>query len=580
LTSPYSLNAATDQDSYAMGAAALITATLEKSGAGLSGQTVTAIITNQHGTQAIVPLTDQGNGTYTNTYLIPAIPGYMKISIDADGNDGGTTFTRHTNLQVTIQPEDAEYTGTHGETGSDANLDGLYETLDFETEINASKAGTYALSADLYAGDQFVAHAGDFFNLISSTQSISLSFNGTAIRDAGLNGPYTVTHVQLVPTDLGLLTASVDNALDTAAYDYTEFGICYSLTLTHTGTGVDPSPAPANSTGCAAGRYVNGETINLSASPATGWGMGSWEGTNDDAGVSLTNALTMPENDSLVTVNYSDAPPMVVSSVRVNSSPTNLASEDFTVTFSEAVTGVDTSFPFNDLALTVTGVTGASITSVTLVSDTKYTVAVNTGTGSGTIRLDIPVGASITDLSENPLAGLPYTSGESYTVVKNLGVASGIVQRQGMPATPDLSPNSMLCSSVTVIGAETYGPLNTDGNGAFQFSDQPEGKYTFRAAYPGYLASEKTGVSVSATTIDLGITTLRGGDVNGDNAINIFDVVKIVNKFGQSGVAVRGATCSDPDEAADINNDGLVNIRDLTITTGNWGLVGPQPWQP
>ncbi|MGQ9491699.1 MAG: hypothetical protein ACUVS6_13580 [Anaerolineae bacterium] len=45
-----------------------------------------------------------------------------------------------------------------------------------------------------------------------------------------------------------------------------------------------------------------------------------------------------------------------------------------------------------------------------------YTVTVGMGSGSGTLRLDIPDTASITDLAGNPLSGLPYTGGEFYRV--------------------------------------------------------------------------------------------------------------------------------------------------------------------
>ena len=57
----------------------------------------------------------------------------------------------------------------------------------------------------------------------------------------------------------------------------------------------------------------------------------------------------------------------------------------------------------------VTGVTGGP---------TAYTVTVNFVTGNGTIRLNVPVSASITDFTGNPLGGLPYTSGETYTITK------------------------------------------------------------------------------------------------------------------------------------------------------------------
>ena len=88
---------------------------------------------------------------------------------------------------------------------------------------------------------------------------------------------------------------------------------------------------------------------------------------------------------------------------------------DFTVTFSEAVTGVN---PI-DFTATTTGITGASVTGVS-GSGTAYTVTVSAGTGKGTLRLDILVGAAITDLAGNPLAGLPFTGGEKYIIGDNL----------------------------------------------------------------------------------------------------------------------------------------------------------------
>jgi hypothetical protein len=101
--------------------------------------------------------------------------------------------------------------------------------------------------------------------------------------------------------------------------------------------------------------------------------------------------------------------PTVVSSVRLNPSPTDAANVDFTVTFSEAVLGVDVS----DFFLTTTGVSGAYVTSIS-DSGMGYIIAVNTGSGSGTIRLDVPISATITDLAGNPLTSLPYTGGETY----------------------------------------------------------------------------------------------------------------------------------------------------------------------
>jgi len=87
---------------------------------------------------------------------------------------------------------------------------------------------------------------------------------------------------------------------------------------------------------------------------------------------------------------------------------------NFLVTFSEEVTGVDA----GDFRLTTTGsIAGVSVTGVSGAGATR-TVTVGTGAGNGAIRLDAPSDATIFDSVGNPLGGLPFTSGEVYTVNK------------------------------------------------------------------------------------------------------------------------------------------------------------------
>ena len=106
--------------------------------------------------------------------------------------------------------------------------------------------------------------------------------------------------------------------------------------------------------------------------------------------------------------------------LRADPHPSYADQVDFTVTFTEAVTGVDAS----DFALTTTGVTGASVSSVTDTGDqTTYTVTVATGTDNGTIRLDVVDDDSIKDLSDNPLGGTgtgngDFTTGQTYLIIK------------------------------------------------------------------------------------------------------------------------------------------------------------------
>ena len=93
--------------------------------------------------------------------------------------------------------------------------------------------------------------------------------------------------------------------------------------------------------------------------------------------------------------------PTVTSSLRADFDPTQAANVDFTVSFSEAVTGVDT----GDFALTTTGsLSGASIAYIN-GSENTYTVTVNTGNGDGGLRLDVLDDDSILNASGVPLGG-------------------------------------------------------------------------------------------------------------------------------------------------------------------------------
>ncbi|RLE45298.1 hypothetical protein DRJ25_05870, partial [Candidatus Woesearchaeota archaeon] len=122
------------------------------------------------------------------------------------------------------------------------------------------------------------------------------------------------------------------------------------------------------------------------------------------------------------TIEYQDkTAPTILSINRKDGNPTSASSVEFTLTFDESVTGVDTSAPFDDFALIITG--EIADTSISAVADTgdhiSYTVTVDIGTGNGTLRLDVnSSGTGIQDAAGNPLSG-GFTSGEVYTIEKS-----------------------------------------------------------------------------------------------------------------------------------------------------------------
>lgn len=148
--------------------------------------------------------------------------------------------------------------------------------------------------------------------------------------------------------------------------------------------------------------------------------------------------------------------PFVVAVQRADPSPTIAGPIRFTVTFSETVTGVDT----GDFVLTTSGVQGPTISNVS-GSGSTYSVRVNSGTGIGTVRLDVIDDDSIVDLAGNPLGGAgqnngEFRTGETYTIAKPTTTPS-----QTPTGTPTLTPTASQTSTVTPTSTFTFTPTRT-----------------------------------------------------------------------------------------------------------------------
>lgn len=197
-----------------------------------------------------------------------------------------------------------------------------------------------------------------------------------------------------------------------------------------------------------------------------------WFGVS--AAISNTSILigAMEEDSNATTINGNQADnsleqagaaylfgvaPFVRSSLRTSSSPTLAHTVDFTVSFSDPVTGVDIS----DFALTTTGsINGASVTSVS-GGPTNYTVAVDAGSGYGDIRLDVLDDDSILNVNSYPLeyAGADnFTLGDDYSIVESLSTATETSTLTSTPtetSTPTHTETVTVTRTVTPTGTST-----------------------------------------------------------------------------------------------------------------------------
>jgi hypothetical protein len=104
----------------------------------------------------------------------------------------------------------------------------------------------------------------------------------------------------------------------------------------------------------------------------------------------------------------------------------------------------------------------------------------------------------------------------------------------------------------------------TDENGHFGL--HYEGQMQLIIHHPGYLDVIATVKVGAGTHLDMNEFVMPGGDVNGDNRIDILDLSYVGYKFGTA------------DTAADLNGDGSVDIFDLSLAGANFGRVGPLYW--
>jgi hypothetical protein len=107
---------------------------------------------------------------------------------------------------------------------------------------------------------------------------------------------------------------------------------------------------------------------------------------------------------------------------------------------------------------------------------------------------------------------------------------------------------------------------DTDSAGGFSLATLKAGSYDIRAEAVLYLPVCRAESLTPGQSTTLPTVSLPGGDLNGDETINIGDASLLGSSFGLD------------DPLVDINADGIINVQDLAILGGNYELFGCQTW--
>jgi len=192
-------------------------------------------------------------------------------------------------------------------------------------------------------------------------------------------------------------------------------------------------------------------------------------------------------------------------------------------------------------------------------------------TGKSTGAFDLTISDDIlTDRDSQPINHAIYTL---HLSVSNYASVSGTVSLQGRSV-----PGNAGQVTLTDLGG-VFGPYTTTFNpvtGAFTFTNvqvSPGGtNYQLEAVHGLYLGNRTSHLLQAFETFSAPQTRLLGGDANNDGLIDLSDLTCIGGSFGGTPVSC-GTTGS-----SDINADGAVNILDLVLPGSNYGLMSPGAW--
>jgi hypothetical protein len=245
---------------------------------------------------------------------------------------------------------------------------------------------------------------------------------GTGLGNGNFNSGETYTIIKSAPVAPGVAN-SLRASPDPSAADIVSFNVTFSEPV----FGVDTGDFSLATTGGLSGALVanvsgSGNLYTVLVGTGSGDGGLRLDILDDD---SILNAAGIPlggagaGNGAFLTgeaYTVDKTAPLVTGSLRVDPNPSTAASVNFTVVFSEPVSGVDVS----DFFPATTGTINGAFVSGVSGSGYLYIVSVGSGSGDGTLRLDILDNDSIVDGVGHPLAGTGigngnFSAGEEYT---------------------------------------------------------------------------------------------------------------------------------------------------------------------
>ena len=204
------------------------------------------------------------------------------------------------------------------------------------------------------------------------------------------------------------------------------------------------------------------------------------------------------------------------------------------------------------------------------VGETPIECPARVSTGNGVLTDITSVATTLTILDAAP-ASVPI-SASSFPAPAPETYSDPVPAPETYPETSSILLGQVFASKPITVNL--YNPDNSlatsvpaDANGAFNLT-APAGTYTVVASANGFLNAQGSATLATGETSTKATVNLVAGDIDGNGIIDQFDAMTI-------GMSYNASTPN----AADLNNDGIINILDLEILAKNFRKSGALDWQ-
>jgi hypothetical protein len=521
---------------------------------GTAGAT-TAVVTGSGTTYNVAVSGMTGNGTVIATIG-------AGVAQDLAGNNN--TASTSTDNSVTYDATAPTVTVNQANAQADpTNASPINFTVTFSESVTGFTNGDVTLSGTAGATTAAVTGSGTTYNVavsgMTSQGTVIATIGAGVAQDAAGNGNAASTSTDnSVTYDATAPSVTINQA--SGQTDPTNASpINFTVNFSESVTGFTNGDVTLSGTAGATTAVVtgSGSTYNVAVSGMTAAGnvtVNIPAGAAQDGGGNGSTASTSTDNS----VAYdATAPTVTINQAAAQADPTNTSPINFTVTFSEAVTG------FTNSDVTLSGTAGAT-TAVVTGSGATYNVAVSGMTADGNVTVTIPAGAAQDDVGNESTAS---TSTDNSVAYDATALTATINQTAAQADPTNSSPINFTVVFSKSVSDFATGDVTLSGTAGATTATVTGSGTTYNVAVSGMSADGTVTASLAADVAHDAVGNGNTASTSSDNSVS-YDATPLTVTINQAAAQV------DPTNSSPINFTVVFNKPVTDFATGDVTLSG------